>query len=61
MNAIAIAQLLAQVLGIAQGIAQTQQAAASENRDVTDAELDAHRQALSQARDQVLADLAAGN
>ncbi len=61
MNAALLAQVLLQLLQTAQGIAQTQGAAAAAGRDVTDEELTQHRSEVSAMRDKLLADLAAGS
>jgi hypothetical protein len=61
MNAALLAEMLLQLMQVAQGIAQTQQTAAAENRDVSDAEIAAHRQQVTDMRAKLLADLQAGN
>lgn len=61
MNAALIAQLILQVTEILAGLAQTQIDAHTQGRDVTDEELATHRQAVADARANLLAHLQAGS
>lgn len=61
MNAALIAQMIIEVTQILAGLAQTQIEAHTEGRDVTDEELATHRQAVADARANLLAHLSAGS